>query len=227
MNNSNNNNKENNNEKKVLQKKRKSNYSLEDAINIYCCTHKIKDDEIKDKIKTIIYEKPSESIKINYDKDKNKEFPLSHHLKPVHLKNEINLDEDKDEEREERVENKKEENDPQIIDEIYSCFNCGWQFLKGMSVQEKNTHINLCFEGKGEDNKKELISTYTELENLQKNNGQRVNPENNNIIQNNDQNDSDDSSNENNNEEDEKDCEEDKGGSKEKRYRDENDDLML
>ena len=227
MNNSNNNNAENNNEKKVLQKKRKSNYSLEDAINIYCCTHKIKDNEILNKIKTINYENPSESIKINYDREKDNSFPLSHHLKPVHLKNEINLDEDKDEEIEGRVENKKEENDSQIKDEIESCFNCGWQFLKGMSVQEKNTHINLCFEGKGEDNKKELISTYTELENLQKNNGQRENPGNNHI-QNNDLNNSDENSNKNNNEDaDEKDSEEDKGGSKGKRCGDENDDLML
>ena len=227
MNNSNNINEDNNNEKKVLQKKRKPNYSLEDVINIYCCTHKIKDNEIQEKIKTINYEKPSELIKIAYDKDKGEIFPLSRHLKPAHLKNEINVDEDKDEEKEE---NKKEENEIPIKDEIDSCFNCGWQFLKGMSLQEKNTHINLCFEGKGEDNKKELISTYTELENLQKNIGERQNADNNNNNnQNSDQNDSDEKSNENNNEEeDEKDSDEDKEGRRNKRYKDENDDdLML
>ena len=110
-----------------------------------------------EKIKTIHYEKPSESIETNYDRDNGDTFPLSKHLKPVHLKNGIKLDEEKKEE-------KKEESEEQNKDEILNCFVCGWEFLKGMSFQEKNTHINLCIEGKGEQNKKELISTYAEIE---------------------------------------------------------------
>ena len=154
---------EKNDSQKILNKKRNPTFSLEDIINIYCCTHKIKDNEIMEKIKTIHYEKPSESIETNYDRDNGDTFPLSKHLKPVHLKNGIKLDEEKNEE-------KKEESEEQNKDEILNCFVCGWEFLKGMSFQEKNTHINLCIEGKGEQNKKELISTYAEIENLQKNN---------------------------------------------------------
>ena len=144
---------EKNDSQKILNKKRNPTFSLEDIINIYCCTHKIKDNEIMEKIKTIHYEKPSESIETNYDRDNGDTFPLSKHLKPVHLKNGIKLDEEKNEE-------KKEESEEQNKDEILNCFVCGWEFLKGMSFQEKNTHINLCIEGKGEQNKKELISTY-------------------------------------------------------------------
>ena len=145
-----------NKEYKFLNKIRKPDFSLQDIINIYCCRKKIKDKEIKEKIKTINYEKPSDSIKINYHKDKGI-FPLSHHLKPEHLKNEINQDDIKNVEIEET--NK---------DEITSCFLCGWEFLKGMSTEEKNIHINFCAEGKGEENKKELISTYKEIDNLKK-----------------------------------------------------------
>ncbi len=159
MNNSNSEKDEKSPSKKLLKKKRNPTYSLEDIINIYCCRHKIQDNEIMGKIKTIHYEKPSEFIEINYDKDKGDKFPLSNHIKPAHLKKEIELEEAKEEKKEEKA---------QSQDDISSCFLCGWEFLKGMSIQEKNTHINLCAEGNGEQNKKELISTYTEIENLQK-----------------------------------------------------------
>ena len=216
MNNSELNLEEKNKDHKYLNKKRKPNYSLQDIINIYCCTHKIKDEEIQEKIKTINYEKPSESIKINYDKDKGDIFPLSHHLKPGHLKNGINKD------------------------EATSCLICGWEFLKGMSIQEKNTHINFCAEGKGEENKKELISTYKEIDNLKKQNDEKANNNNENnrdIVkeENNDKNYKDKNKNEdkdkykdkdeNKDDKDNEDREEKKR--KNKYFDDNNDDLML
>ena len=173
MSNSNNNNEEKMPEKKILNKKRLPTYNLEDIINIYCCQHKIQDNEIMDKIKTIHYENPAEKIEINYDKDKGDKFPLSSHIKPIHLQKELELDEEK----EEKVEDKKEESDKE---EIVNCFICEWKFLKGMSLEEKNTHINLCAEGKGEQNKKELISTYSEIEKLQNQNERNENGNNNN-----------------------------------------------
>ena len=47
-----------------------------------------------------------------------------------------------------------------------------------MSIEEKNRHINFCIEGKGEENKKELISTYKELENLRNNENRENNNDN-------------------------------------------------
>ena len=201
---------------KILNKKRCPTYSLEDIINIYCCKHKIKDNEIMDKIKTIHYEKPSESIKTDYNKDNGDPFPLSRHLKPGHMKN-----------NEENEEEKKEENEEQNKNELLKCFICNWEFMKGMSFQEKNTHINLCIEGKGEENKKELISTYKEIENLQKNNGEE---DNNNKEKQNDniKEEKEEKKSEKENEEDN--VEEDKKNDikkKEKNFVDDNDDLML
>ena len=203
MSNSNNNNEEKIPEKKILNKKRLPTYNLEDIINIYCCQHKIQDNEIMDKIKTIHYENPAEKIEINYDKDKGDKFPLSSHIKPIHLQKELELDEEK----KEKVEDKKEESDKE---EIVNCFICEWKFLKGMSLEEKNTHINLCAEGKGEQNKKELISTYSEIEKLQNqnerndggnNNNDNVNGEN----EEDDKNEKSEKNSENKNEEDEDD----------------------
>ena len=210
MSNSNNNNEEKMPEKKILNKKRLPTYNLEDIINIYCCQHKIQDNEIMDKIKTIHYENPAEKIEINYDKDKGDKFPLSSHIKPIHLQKELELDEEK----EEKVEDKKEESDKE---EIVSCFICEWKFLKGMSLEEKNTHINLCAEGKGEQNKKELISTYSEIEKLQNQNernddanngGDNANNENKEEDDNNDKNEKREKNSENKNEEDEDDDDE-------------------
>ena len=217
-------------EKKVLHIKRRPEYSLEDIINIYCCTHKIKDNEIQEKIKTIHYIKPSENIETNYDKDKGDVFPLSHHILPVHSKKIIDDDEDKEEELKEKEEKNNEEIADSKNDEISNCFLCGWEFLKGMSLQEKNTHINLCAEGKGEENKKELISTYNEIENLQKQNGREENNNNHvnepNIEQNENEEKSD--KNQDNEEENEKENEEDKKKAIENNYVEGNDeDLML
>ena len=213
MSKSNNNNEEEIPEKKILHQKRKPEYTLEDILNIYCSTHKIKDNEIQEKIKTIHYIKPSENIETNYDKDKGDVFPLSHHIMPVHSKNELNEDEDKEEENKEKDEKNKEEFEEPKNDEISNCFLCGWEFLKGMSLQEKNTHINLCAEGKGEENKKELISTYTEIENLKKQNGgEESDIHNHNNEPNNEQHENEEKSDKNKNdeEEDEKESEEDK-----------------
>lgn len=44
------------------------------------------------------------------------------------------------------------------------CFICEWVFLPEMTVQERNTHINMCMMGKGEENKRETIETYNQLE---------------------------------------------------------------
>jgi len=217
-------------EKKVLHIKRRPEYSLEDIINIYCCTHKIKDNEIQEKIKTIHYIKPSENIETNYDKDKGDVFPLSHHILPVHSKKIIDDDEDKGEELKEKEEKNNEEIADSKNDEISNCFLCGWEFLKGMSLQEKNTHINLCAEGKGEENKKELISTYNEIENLQKQNGREENNNNHVNEPNSEQNENEEKSNKNqdNEEENEKENEEDKKKAIENNYVEGNDeDLML
>ena len=217
-------------EKKVLRIKRRPEFSLEDIINIYCCTHKIKDNEIQEKIKTIHYIKPSENIETNYDKDKGDVFPLSHHILPAHSKKIIDDDEDKEEEVKEKEEKNNEEIADSKNDEISNCFLCGWEFLKGMSLQEKNTHINLCAEGKGEENKKELISTYNEIENLQKQNGGEENNNNHVNGPNNEKNENEEKSdkNEDNEEENEKENEEDKKKVIENNYVEGNDeDLML
>ena len=224
MSNSNENKDEKSPSKKVLMKKRHPTYSLEDIINIYCCRHKIPDNEIMGKIKTIHYEKPSELIEINYDRDNGDKFPLSNHIKPAHLKKEIELEEAKEEKKEEKE---------QSQDDILNCFICGWQFLKNMSIQEKNTHINLCAEGKGEQNKKELISTYTEIENLQKQNVENENNNNRDENHINDRNEelekNGESKNEEDDSEDEKEEEVNSNKNNKKRivYDNNDDDLML
>ena len=74
---------------------------------------------------------------------------------------------------------KKEKEKEKEKKEEETCIMCGWTFLKELSIEEKNRHVNLCIEGKGEENIKELISTYKELENF-KNNQEDQNNENNN-----------------------------------------------
>ena len=233
MSNSNDNSEEKKPEKKLLEKKRLPNYSLEDIINIYCCQHKIQDNEIMDKIKTIQYEKPSESIKINYDKDKGDRFPLSNHIKPVHLQKELELEE----KQEEKVEDKKEEKEEEKKEDIPSCYLCGWVFFEGMLYEEKIKHIYACVEGKGEENKKELISTYALIGKLQNqdegNNNDNIN--NINVKEENHENIRDEmneKNKENKNEEDE-DADDEKEeesinkNEKKKIINDNNDDLML
>lgn len=174
MNNSNDeSNNNNNNNKKLLKQKRKPPLSLEEILNIYCKQHNIEDNEISEKIKTIYYHNPEKNILIDYNKEKGDKFPLSSHLlknprqkeiiieeiekEDIQEKEKININEKDNEQKEEKIKNE---------DVLIECFICGWKFLKGMSYEEKNTHINLCIEGKGEENKKELISTYKELENF-------------------------------------------------------------
>ena len=225
---------------KLLKKKRNSTYSLEDIINIYCCRHKIQDNEIIEKIKTIYYEKPSELIKINYNKDKGDKFPLSSHIKPAHLKKEIE-NEEKEEKREKEKEKEEKKEEEQEQDGILNCFLCGWEFLKGMSLQEKNTHINLCAEGKGEQNKKELISTYIEIENFQKqneakendnennnvNNESQINVRNGNLEKNNENKKEEDDSEDDDDEEEEEEEIKSRKNNRRKLVDDNNDDLML
>ncbi len=181
----NNSNDESNNNKKLLKQKRKPPLSLEEILNIYCKQHNIEDNEISEKIKTIYYHNPEKNILIDYNKEKGDKFPLSSHLlkrprqkeiiieeidkEDIQEKEKINIKEKVNEQKEEKIKNE---------DILIECFICGWKFLKGMSYEEKNTHINLCIEGKGEENKKELISTYKELENFR-------------IIENGDQNNND------------------------------------
>jgi hypothetical protein len=179
-----------NGNKKLLKQKRKPPLSLEEIINIYCKQHNIEDNEISEKIKTIYYHNPEQNILINYNKDNGDEFPLSRHLKSKPKREEINFEEEEDiyeeikeKEKSNVKENKNDEKEEKINENIneeilLECFICGWKFLKEMSIEEKNRHINMCLEGKGEENKKELISTYKELDNL-RNNENRENNQNN------------------------------------------------
>ena len=139
----------------------------------------------------------------------------------------IDDEEEEKDEKEEKVQMNKEQVAEPKKDEISNCFLCGWEFLEGMSLQEKNTHMNLCAEGKGEENKKELISTYNAIENLQNQNDERENNEHPNV-QNNEQNENEDKSDEDKNEEEDKeDDEEDKESHKENKYFDGNDDDLM
>lgn len=40
-----------------------------------------------------------------------------------------------------------------------TCIICSWLFPKEMTESEKNTHVNLCLEGKGEKHKTEYIES--------------------------------------------------------------------
>ena len=163
---------------------------MEEIVNIYCKQHNIEDNEISEKIRTIYYHNPEQNILIDYNKDRGDEFPLSRHLQIRPRKEEINYEEeendDEDEKEKEKINIKeiiKDKNEEQKIDnsneeKLLECFICGWIFLKEMSIEEKNRHINFCIEGKGEENKKELISTYKELENLRNNENRENNNDN-------------------------------------------------
>ena len=115
---------------------------------------------------------------IDYQKSRGDKFPLSRHINKNPIPKNINLDEEEEQEQEQEQEkngeekkdenernnkNKKEEEEKEE-DALVECFICGWTFLKQMDLQEKNTHINMCLEGKGEENKNEIISTYKEIE---------------------------------------------------------------
>ena len=166
------------NDKKLLNNKRKPKFSLEEIINIYCKQHNIEDNEIQEKIKTIYYYNPEQNILIDYDKDKGDKFPLSKHIHKNPIIDELNLEEEEPKEKKEdkKLEiNKKinkeknnilEEKQKEDIkgDDLEECLICGWKFFKELTFEEKNGHINACIEGNGEKNKKELISTYKELE---------------------------------------------------------------
>ena len=164
--------------KKILNKKRKPKFSLEEILNIYCKQHNIEDNEISEKIHTIYYKNPEQNVLINYNKANGDRFPLSCHIKRKEKNDDFNLDDEEPKERgddikenndyqdEQKEEEIKEINEKNENGSLLDCVICGWKFLKEMSFEEKNRHINLCIEGKGEENKKELISTYKELENL-------------------------------------------------------------
>ncbi len=185
-----NSNDDSNSNKKLLKQKRNPPLSLEEIVNIYCKQHNIEDNEISEKIRTIYYHNPEQNILIDYNKDRGDEFPLSRHLQIRPRKEEINYEEeendDEDEKEKEKINIKeiiKDKNEEQKIDnsneeKLLECFICGWIFLKEMSIEEKNRHINFCIEGKGEENKKELISTYKELENLRNNENRENNNDN-------------------------------------------------
>ena len=178
----------NNEEPKFLNKKRRPKFTLEEILTIYCKQNNIEDNEIQEKIKSIYYCNPEQNIFVDYKKDRGDKFPLSTHINKNSIPKDIELNEEveqeknkeaKKEENERKEEPKKEEKKKE--EEILSeCFICGWQFLKEMNLQEKNTHINLCIEGKGEENKKEIISTYKEIENLKGNDNNEEEQNNNN-----------------------------------------------
>ena len=175
---------------KFLNKKRKPQFSLEEIINIYCKQHNIADNEISEKIRTIYYHNPEQNILIDYNKDKGDKFPLSRHIHHNKKEKNIYLQDDFIEEKEENKKEKKKINEKgkkkeekekeKEKKEEETCFVCGWKFLKELSIEEKNRHINLCIEGKGEENIKELISTYKELENFKNNQEEQINENNNN-----------------------------------------------
>lgn len=189
-----------NKNQKLLNHKRKSKFTLEEIINIYCRQHNIEDNEIPEKIKTIYYRNPEQNILIDYNKDNGDEFPLSKH---IYNKKEkvINLEEDKKEEKDneklnENEVNKDKDSKEKKGEDLLQCFICGWDFLKEMSFEEKSRHINLCLEGKGEENKKEIISTYKEIQNLR--NGEEEQENNNEIPEINDQENNEENDNNNN-----------------------------
>jgi len=176
---------------KILNKKRKPKFSLEEILNIYCKQHNIEDNEISEKIKTIYYHNPEKNILINYNKDNGDRFPLSCHIKKKQNEDDFNLEDEDPKERgddikennefeyEQKEEEIKEINEKNENESLLDCVICGWKFLSEMSFEEKNRHINLCIEGKGEENKKELISTYKELENFKNADNAENNQENN------------------------------------------------
>ena len=174
-----------NSNQKFLNHKRKPQFSLEEILNIYCKQHDIEDNEISDKIKSIYYNNPEQNILIDYNKEKGDKFPLSRHIHKNKKEKEIVYEED-DKEKEyvneiinEQKNEEKEKEKEKEEDTLIECFICGWKFLKEMSFEEKRGHINLCIEGKGEKNKKEIISTYKELENLRHNEERQNNDDNN------------------------------------------------
>jgi len=151
-------------ENKFLNKKKKPRFSLEEILTIYCKQHNIEDNEITQKIHSIYHYNPEKNIKIIYNKENGDKFPLSHHIlsNQEDVKSEISNDEGKEQKNSEEKKVEEDNNG----DNLATCFLCGWNFLKGMTFEEKNHHINLCIEGKGEENKKEIISTYKEIENI-------------------------------------------------------------
>ena len=167
------------NDKKFLQNKRKVEFTLEEMIKIYSKQHNIKDDEITEKIKSIHYKNFVDNTTIDYEKENGDKFPIS--INSLNKKrekyfaiknyNEINDKNDENEKSLNDEENKK----------LVECFICQWKFLKQMSIQEKNQHINCCLEGKGEENIKQLIDTYNEIKNFieQENNMNNNREENN------------------------------------------------
>ena len=152
------------NDKKQLQKKRKANFTLVEMIKIYSKQHNIKDDEITEKIKSIHYKNFIDNTTIDYEKDNGDKFPIP--VYKLNKKQEKNFSINNNK----VINEKNDENEKSLSDEenkkLLECFICQWKFLKKMSIQEKNQHINCCLEGKGEENIKQLTDTYNEIENI-------------------------------------------------------------
>ena len=166
------------NDKKQLLKKRKVNFTLEEMLKIYSKQHNIKDDEIIDKIKSIHYKNFIDNIKIDYEKDNGDKFPI--HVNASNEEQEKNFSINNNEIDEKNIENEKSLSDEENK-KLMECFVCQWKFLKKMSIQEKIQHINCCLEGKGEENIKQFIDTYKEIENfIYKENNDNDNVEQNN-----------------------------------------------
>lgn len=158
---------------KLIGKRRKAKLSIEELLDIYCKQNGIKDNEITEKINSIYYDNPENHLKIDYNKNKGQKFPLPNYLASKKLNYRRNIEyreqdrEIKDHiiEKESKEENKDEEHNEEKADnDLDKCIICQWKFLPEMSLEEKSNHIDLCLQGKGEENKKGIISTYNEIE---------------------------------------------------------------
>ena len=94
---------------------------------MYCINNKIKENELKEKIKNLEYEDLKTGKIVTYNKEKNEELPIS--LEKIH-KFFINK-------------NKKKPNKKKEI-KIKNCNFCGMKFPE-MSEEEKKKHLVLCF----------------------------------------------------------------------------------
>ena len=57
-----------------------------------------------------------------------------------------------------------------IKEEIPQCLNCQWHFPKNFTINEKNAHMDHCFEGNGKQDKENYISSITEVNKINEEN---------------------------------------------------------